>query len=99
MSKAILVLDEYPSICRECPLCNTSNDDDYCCDIIGDVDGEYDGIDQRCPLKPIPTKMSATANANLDLICNMSREENVIYNVGYTQGRNTCIDEILEEEE
>lgn len=54
MSKAILVLDETPATCGECRLCNTSNNDDYYCDIIGDVDGEYDGIDQRCPLKPLP---------------------------------------------
>ena len=54
---------------------------------------------EDCPLKPLPTKMSATANANLDLISNMSSEECKIYNVGYTQGRNTCIDEMMGEEE
>ena len=82
MNKAILVLDEYPSICRECPLCNTSNDDDYCCDIIGDVDGEYDGIDQRCPIKPMPEKYNREEQLDVSSEC-------------FADGYNACIDEIL----
>lgn len=84
--KAVLVLNEMPSSCGECPLCNTSNNDDYCCDIIGDVDGEYDGKDQRCPLKPMPDRRYA--------IQGMIGYEGTKREC---KGYNRCIDEILGE--
>ena len=98
MRKAILIVDisdellkEYKDFAVEYYLIATSKEDPLWRDCVRFV-GETE-------LKPMPTKMSATANANLDLIANMSREENKIYNVGYTQGRNTCIDEMMGEEE
>lgn len=98
MRKAILLID-VEQVKDKC-ICF---DEDYTCPIFNKdkwkCQYRINTKAEDCPLRPLPTKMSATANANLDLICNMSREENKIYNVGYTQGRNNCIDEILGEEE
>ena len=93
MNKVILVIDE-PKVCSDCPLFSCEF---TCCNYTHNKLDIFDDKLSDCPLKSLPTKMSATANANLDLICNMSNEECKIYNVGYTQGRNNCIEEILGE--
>lgn len=83
--KAILVLNEMPSACKECPL-RASIDTNFCVKTLLDVtDKEY--YEQKpdwCPLRPMPQK------ANHPDFCDAGR---------YDKGYNACIDEILGDKE
>lgn len=91
MSKAILVFD-MPNSCRECPCCICTEFDTYCGRT--DMQLEYD-FEQCayvkpdwCPLRPVPEKHKE-----------LSIEEYEFGKLGlaFTQGFNSCIDEILGE--
>lgn len=84
MDKAILVID-MPSCCYECPLCESlevlPSVEEYYCTV------ENNDVDRRnkpnwCPLKPMPKKKLPYITSSNHLI-------------GFGEGYNACIDEIL----
>lgn len=83
--KAILVLNEMPSVCKDCPL-RVSIDESICVKTLKDItDKEY--FEQRpdwCPLRPAPEKRHSNDNL-MELLADIVR--------------NACIDEILGDEE
>ena len=87
--KAILVID-MPKSCEECILCR----DGYLCKILGDVDESVENgtKDLRCPLKPLPQKKEIDENHKM---AKWDDDCNIAYNCGY----NTCLEDILGEEE
>lgn len=98
MSKAILLLDEMPVRCIDCPcmyVVKNSHISEYCKAIIDK--GFYPKIEnicerpKWCPLKPIPEKREVKT----DFIGVGDYDFDDIYNAGF----NSCIDEILGEEE
>lgn len=92
MSKAMLVLDEMPNSCIECP-CRTKNlkDEDVCnCLYENNKLKLYDLMHKKpdwCPLKEIPEKQIRDYPWHL-----YDR-----YILGYDDGWDNCIDEILGE--
>lgn len=89
--KAILVLNDMPSKCRDCQFYYQTHDenDDYVrkCEVLNDmtIDGFIDKY-SGCPLKPMPSEK------NEDKAYTMTQ----LYR---TQGYNACIDEILGDKE
>lgn len=83
--KAILVLNEMPSACKDCPL-RVSIDESICVKTLKDItDKEY--FEQRpewCPLRPAPEKRHSNDNL-MELLADIVR--------------NACIDEILGDKE
>lgn len=53
--KAILILEEMPSCCNDCPCFNGAEDRSCCNILLKEVEGQ-NGIDEDCPLKPIPPR-------------------------------------------
>lgn len=91
--KAILVLDEMPSSCLECPIGkNMSIPLETCIQCpLGKcaIDAETEVRQDWCPLKPMPEKMQ---------VCGKYPQPDGIvpsYKIGY----NACIDEILGDKE
>ena len=92
--KAILVID-MPNNCKECPFLDDSGD--YGCCVAKDM--LHSGYNfplsekrqQFCPLKPIPEKRFV----NVTTVDNMVCLRKMISDTGF----NTCIDEIMGEEE
>ena len=84
--KAILVLNEMPSACKDCPL-RVSIDESICVKTLKDItDKEY--FEQRpewCPLRPAPEKRQTTTDDFWQGCANIVR--------------NACIDEILGDKE
>lgn len=53
--KAVLILEEMPSCCNNCP-CFDGMEERSCCNILEkEVEG-LDGIDKDCPLKSLPPR-------------------------------------------
>ena len=82
--KSIAIIDT-PNMCFECPLRNGDE-----CNLIGDIEGEADYVDERCPLKPMPEPFDASKYTFY--------ESEIDYANGYECGFNSCIEEILGEE-
>lgn len=79
--KAILVLDEMPCACVECPLCVHAKFDYYfdktICMANGDKIQDTREVQRMCPIKPLPNKLQANW-----------------YGEGYKEGFNACLEEI-----
>lgn len=94
LSKAILILDEMPSSCIECPCRNINLKDEDICNCLFEDDNKlnlYNIMHRRpswCPLKELPEKKSLPENT----ICVNGYQNGVRY------GWNACIDEILNDE-
>lgn len=54
MGKAILILDEMPKNCDECPFINGI----WCMPIRTEIENPFDEIMKECPLKPLPKKIA-----------------------------------------
>ena len=94
MTKAILVLNEMPKGCSECPLFNS---DFYTCQLVFDelYEEARKGIrHDNCPLKEMPQKKDMYWKDYMQPI-DKSEEQTNIFNKGY----NHCLKEILGEEE
>lgn len=97
--KAILVLDEMPERCIDCPcmyVVQKSQISEYCKAIVGEGFRGYlriEDVSERpkwCPLKPMPEKLDA-----IEISIQLGEHEvdsRLIYQV---DGYNKCIDEIL----
>ena len=88
--KAILVLDEMPNNCSECPC---RNEEDFECNnqykgYISDYLKWNSGRPSWCPLKPMPEKIGSSLIVD-------SEEIQSAYQVGW----NDCVECILGEEE
>ena len=79
MSKAILVLNEMPLSCYECPLHNY-----HFCDVNGDPI-DYDVRPSHCMLKELPEKHEI----------DRSKCSDPFYEFEFEYGYNQCIDEII----
>lgn len=55
MSKAVLVLDEMPQYCAECPFCFEEYHEGSCCDLLGESVFPFTKY-QSCPLRKFPEK-------------------------------------------
>lgn len=88
MNKSILVIDT-PMSCEDCELCTNG----YICLRLGEVDESVENgtIDLRCPLKPMPQKLSIESGS----ITNTFKDSTKYMHIGY----NDCIDELLGEQE
>ena len=90
MSKAILVLDEMPSKCNECPLLNYIRFDciDYCKCMADNEHREISlpsamkFVSPWCPLKEMPNKMIS------EMVMDNSYAEGIV------KGLNDCLQEI-----
>ena len=89
--KAILVLNDMPSKCRDCQFYYQTHDesDDYVskCEVLNDmtIDGFIDKY-SGCPLKPAPSKKDV-------------KNAKTMTDLGWIDGYNACIDEILGDKE
>lgn len=89
MSKAVLVLDEMPGVCADCPF-----DHDGKCYITGEDlywnDGDNDdnsNIGNDCPLKPLPERVKLTVKEGVE--GGMTRDD-----VMRAAGWNACLRKI-----
>ena len=84
--KAVLILDEMPNNCSECPCCN---DGECGNQYKGDI-SEYlewgKGRPSWCPLKPMPSYKAVDLNDTRDVVM-------------FCHGWNTCLNEITGETE
>lgn len=87
MSKAILVLNEVPKRCMECPFAY-EYEQMYFCKTLQKITGTKK---DECPLKPMPEKKEAHTYS--PVIGYFDYDD--IYGTGY----NDCINEIIGEEE
>lgn len=85
MSKAILILNEMPSCCNNCP-CFNGVEDRSDCNLLEKEIEDILIIDKDCPLKPIPH------NDFIDEAESYQTEEEY---KAYVSGWNECLDEIL----
>ena len=80
--KAILVIDEMPANCKDCPCyCNTVSFNPYCTANGHDVDEQGKGRGEWCPLKPMPSFKAVDLNDTRDVVM-------------FCHGWNTCLKEI-----
>ena len=91
MSKVILVIDEMPNNCSECPCCNEDECGNQYKGYIGDYLEWNSGRPSWCPLKPMPEKKDVELNEK-----HFYFEDAIKYAV--YKGYNKCIDKILEVE-
>ena len=98
--KAILVIDEMPTECIECPLCRLFADDKLTethCTWMATTN--EDGITTRaewCPLRPLPEKDEEPEDDMEDYI-HADYDRMASYFYGLINGRNSVINEILGE--
>lgn len=94
MSKAVLVLDEMPGVCADCPF-----DNDGECYITGEElywnDGDNDdnsNIGNDCPLKPLPERISM--KERMKKAVKGYQKDKYIHAAGVEYGWNACLDAI-----
>ena len=96
MAKAILVMD-MPESCAKCEFCREIRENQHCCERVVNTVGVCKRIEldvefyqyekpNWCPLKEVPEK---TVTMELSVAHSESVE------MGYREGYNACIDEIL----
>lgn len=83
MAKGIIVLDEIPSRCSECPCCQYEGQYDRSCGENGeDIDVDwYSDKPDWCPIKEMPEKKEIKDAVNMT-------------SLGWIEGFNACLDEI-----
>ena len=94
--KAILILDEMPNNCYECPYCICNSEREFVCstffeyEIVTDEEWTKKRY-SKCPLKPLPQKRMPKDNGKQGLLKLIEQ----CCDIGY----NSCLDEILGEEQ
>ena len=83
MAKAMLIMDEMPTICSECKLCGF---DGVCHAVHEFCQYRFDKKQEWCPLRQVPQKKE---EFEMDIIHHESLD------LGKRLGYNACIDEIL----
>lgn len=96
MSKSMLIIDT-PESCKTCDIKFTDDYADWCPHKKAKSD-VYDYIQSNsrpdwCPLSPLPEKIKLK-----QYVDNAARNMNSVMAYAYAQGRNDCLDEILEGE-
>lgn len=99
--KAVLVLNDMPEKCINCPLCRVLDEDDFesvamACKIIG-YQEDFEKKPENCPLKEMPKEKEVPFADKLMFITELSKEDT--YNIGKAEGWNDCLDNILGKEE
>jgi hypothetical protein len=95
MSKSILIMDT-PKSCKTCRLRYDNYGQCDVCILADDVVDYYYETDTKpdwCPLSPLPEKIKLR-----QYVDNADRDMNSVMAYAYAQGRNDCLDEILEGE-
>lgn len=84
--KAILVIDEMPIKCEDCPLHYRKRQEIYRCEMTN-KNVRLNSKPSWCPLKPMPNKQATNLAIGIDLVDG--------FKDGWNYGWNACIDEII----